>query len=255
LLRYYRHQRGLSQLDLALAADVSARHVSFLETGRAQPTREMVLRLGATLVVPLREQNAMLLAAGLGPEFGEPRLSEEMPAPIERALERMLAQHEPFPMVAVDRCYDVVRWNEGARRLLSRIVVDPRALPDRPNLVRAVFDRRLLRPAVVDWDGTARTLLSRLNRESLVRPGDSELSALYLALLEYPDVPQDVRRPALSAPIDATFVLRLRLDEHVLAFFTAVTTFSAPQNVTLDELRIESYFPLDAETAAMCRRL
>src|SRR5215831_18779875 len=145
LLRHFRTRRGLSQLDLALAADVSARHVSFLETGRAQPSREMVLRLGATLGLSLRDQNALLRAAGFEAQFAEPGLSDGMPESVTRAIARMLAQQEPFPMVVLDRCYNVLQRNEATRRLLSRTIADPSALPARPNMLRVLFDPRLAR--------------------------------------------------------------------------------------------------------------
>jgi transcriptional regulator with XRE-family HTH domain len=255
LLRHFRNRCGSSQLDLAIAADVSARHVSFLETGRAQPSRDMVLRLGGTLGLSLRDQNTMLRAAGFEPAFAEPGLSEAMPPSILQAIARMLAQHEPFPMVVLDRCYNVLQRNDATRRLLSKIVADTSALPARPNLLQVLFDRRLARPAVVDWECTARLLASRLHRESLARPGDAELAAAVRSLFELPDVPPDFRQPDFSRPSDPTLVLRLRLGDSTLAFLGTVTAFSAPQNVTLDELRIESYFPLDDATADACRRL
>src|SRR6476646_9681551 len=122
LLRHHRHLRGLSQLDLAVASDVSSRHVSFLETGRAQPSREMVLRLGACLSVPLRDQNEMLRAAGFPAEFAEPSMHGGLPPFIEQAITRMMQVHEPFPMTLLDRKFDVLRVNEGGARLLSRFV-------------------------------------------------------------------------------------------------------------------------------------
>src|SRR5688572_8657494 len=127
LLKYWRHRRGLSQLDLALAAEVSARHVSFLETGRAQPSREMVLRLSTTLRISLREQNAMLHAAGFGPAFAEPEPQLELESPVRHAIERMLSQHEPYPMIVMNRRYDVLQANGAANRLFTRLVADPAA--------------------------------------------------------------------------------------------------------------------------------
>src|SRR5437870_2513052 len=129
LLRHWRTRRGLSQLDLALAADVSPRHVSFLETGRAQPSREMALRLGATLNVPLRDQNAMLRAAGFADEFPEPDFAEGLPAGVAQAIDRMLAVHEPYPMTILDRRYQLLRANEGALRVFTKLLADPAALP------------------------------------------------------------------------------------------------------------------------------
>src|SRR5256885_14821509 len=133
LLRHWRTRRGLSQLDLALAADVSPRHVSFLETGRAQPSREMLLRLATTLTVPLRDQNAMLRAAGFAEEFAEPSVESGLPRGVAMAIERMLAQHEPFPLTVLDRHYRLLRANAGAMRLFTRFVADPTAMPAQPN--------------------------------------------------------------------------------------------------------------------------
>jgi transcriptional regulator with XRE-family HTH domain len=251
LLRHWRARRGLSQLDLAVAADVSSRHVSFLETGRAQPSREMVLRLGATLDVPLRDQNAMMRAAGHLPEFEEADAGA-LPASIERAVARMFAVHDPFPITLLDRHYDVLRVNDGGARLLSRFVAEPDALPSRINVFRLLFDPRLARPFVVEWPRVARSLVARLHRETLGRPTDQPLGALLRSLFEYPEVPEAWRQPDFSSPSDATLTLHLRRDDLDLGFLTTVTTFSAPQNVTLEELRVESYFPLDAATERAC---
>jgi transcriptional regulator with XRE-family HTH domain len=255
LLRHWRGRRGLSQLDLALAADVSARHVSFLETGRAQPSREMVLRLGASLDVPLRDQNALLHAAGFEHEFAEPSLADGLPAPIAQAITRMLAQHEPFPMVVMNRRYDALRMNTGAARMLGKMIADPSALTSPANVFHVLFDPRLARRFVIDWERMARALLSRLHRESLARSSDVDLAALVRSLFEYPDVPESWRQPDFSIPSEPTITLRLRRDNVELAFLTTVTMFNAPQNVTLDELLIESYFPLDDATTAACERL
>jgi transcriptional regulator with XRE-family HTH domain len=255
LLRHWRTRRGMSQLDLALAADVSPRHVSFLETGRAQPSREMVLRLGSTLTVPLRDQNEMLRAAGLPSEFAEPRLEDGLPGGVGPALERMLRQHEPFPMVVFDRHYDLLRANEGAMRLFGRLIADPTAMPARQNVLLALFDPRLVRPFVVEWERVARGMTARLHRETLLRSGDVELAGLLRAIFEYPGVPESWRQPDFSIPSEATLTLHFRRDELELAFLTTLTVFNAPQNVTLEELCIESYFPLDDRTERACARL
>src|SRR5262245_48837480 len=215
----------------------------------------MVLRLGGTLGLSLRDQNALLRAAGFEAQFAEPGLADGMPESVKRAISRMLAQQEPFPMVVLDRCYYVLQRNEATRRLLSRIIVDPSALAARPNLLHVLFDPRLARSAVVDWERTARTLVSRIHRESLARPGDNELAAVLRSLFELHDVPPGFRQPDLSAASEPTLVLRLRVEGAHIAFLSTVTAFSEPQNVTLDELRIESYFPLDEATARACERL
>jgi transcriptional regulator with XRE-family HTH domain len=255
LLKHWRGRRGLSQLDLSLAAEVSARHISFLETGRAQPSREMVLRLATTLEVPLRDQNALLDAAGFAAQFEEPSIERGLAGPIAGALERMLAQQEPFPLVIMNRHYELLKLNAGAQRVFSRFVAQPDAAIPPFNLLRILFDPRLMRPFVVDWERIARSTLSRAHRESLARPDGAGLAQLVRSVLEYPDVPTSFRQPDFSTPSEPTLMLRLRRDELALEFLTTVTAFNAPQNVTLDELRIESYFPLDGHTSETCERL
>ncbi len=253
LLRYWRKQRGMSQLDLALAADASARHVSFLETGRAQPSAEMVLRLGATLGLALRDQNALLTAAGLPERFAEPP-REALPAEVSRAIERMAGQQEPFPLVVKDRCHDVLVSNEAAQRVTACFVLEREAMKPPLNAFRLLFDPRLCRPFVLDWPRVARALLTRLARQVFERPDDDGLASLLRELERYPGVPE-LREPDLSAPSAATFTFALERDGRRAAFLTTLTRFSAPQNVTLEELSIESYFPLDDATVQTCRWL
>jgi transcriptional regulator with XRE-family HTH domain len=255
LLKYWRRERGMSQLDLSLAADVSSRHVSFMETGRAKPSREMVLVLASVLNVPLRDQNAMLQAAGFEAEFAEPSFEGELPPSIENVVERMLSVHEPYPMVIMNRRYDVLRMNAACMRILTPLVAEPAAIPTPINGFALLFDPRLIRPYIVDWPRVARTFLSRLHRESLASPQDEALGELLHALLEYPGVPDDWRTPDLSMPTDPTLSVWIEKDGLRMGFLTTLTVFSAPQNVTLEELRIESYFPLDDATAEACRRL
>jgi transcriptional regulator with XRE-family HTH domain len=245
----------MTQLDLGLTAEVSSRHVSFLETGRAQPSREMVLLLSASLDVPMRDQNILLESAGFPPAFDEPALEGGMPAAIAQTIDRMLTHHEPYPMFVMTRTYDVLKTNTAATRVLGGMILDPSAMGDPPNLMRALFDPRLARTFVVEWERNARRLVSRLHRESLSRPTDEPLASLVHALLAYPDVPESFRQPDFTAPSEPTFTLRLRRDGLELAFLATVTAFSVPQNVTLDELRMESYFPLDAATAKACEQM
>jgi transcriptional regulator with XRE-family HTH domain len=255
LLRYWRGRRGMSQLDLALAADVSPRHLSFLETGRAKPGRDMVLRLGATLSMPLRDQNEMLRAAGFPPAFGEPSAADDLPPPIARAIDRIVAAHEPFPILLLDRHYDVLRTSLGAARVLGHFMAEPTAMPARLNALAALFDPRLARPFVVDWERIAHALIARLYREALARPSDTGLGDLLRSLFEYPGVPESWRQPDFSAPNDPVLTLRLRKERLELAFLTTITAFNAPGNVTLEELRIESYFPLDEVSERACVEL
>jgi transcriptional regulator with XRE-family HTH domain len=255
LLKFWRGRRGLSQLDLALAAGVSARHVSFLETGRAQPSREMVLRLGAALAVPLRDQDAMLRAGGFQPVFEDRGIEAGLPPAIAQALERMMAQQEPYPLVVMNRRYDVLRANAATFRLIPRLVADPSALTLPLNVIHMVCDPRLLRPAILEWEGVAGAILRRIHHEALQRPGDEVLGQLLGSVLALPGMPAAWRQPDLSQTTDPAFSVRVRKGELTLGFLTTITGFNGPQQVTLDELRIESYFPLDEVTARVCAAL
>jgi len=252
LLRYWRNARGLSQLDLAIAAAVSPKHISFLETGRSRPSQEMALHLATTLGLPFREQNAMLVAAGFAPRFEEVGLSDFGPE-IQNALRIMLRKHEPYPMLVFDRAYDIVQTNDGANRLLVAMLGD-RAGRER-NLMKLLFDPSLLRPLTVDWERVARAMLARLQREALMERRDEALMRLIATLCAYDGVPRDWRAPDFEAQSDATLQFRIQVAGQTIAFLTTVTVFSAPQNVSLQELHIESYFPLDEGTEAFCRAL
>lgn len=251
LLRYWRGNRGLSQLDLAGAADVSPKHISFLETGRAKPSREMVLRLATSLGVPLRDQNALLTGAGFSEIFIEVEPAA-FDANIKRALEMMMAHQEPYPLVVLDRHYNMVMSNAATGRML-RALLGERAVADL-NLMKAMFDPALLRPYVVDWEHVARTLLIRLQREALARHDDG-LRSLLATLCNYPDVPSKWRSPDLEVPSDPVLALRLEFGGQRLCFLTTITVFQAPQNISLEELQIEAYFPLDDATEQLCKAL
>jgi transcriptional regulator with XRE-family HTH domain len=251
LLRYWRGRRGLSQLDLALTAGVSPRHVSFLETGRARPSAEMVLHLAGVLDLPLRERNVLLQAAGFAQVFEEPPVQT---SPIvTQVLQRMLAHHEPFPMLVFDGSFDLVMVNQAAMWLHGQFVAEPQAMQERPNLFEMLFDPRLLRPSVVGWEVMARGLVHRLHVEALHRPHDDRPRLLLERLLAMPGVPLGWRKPDFSLSREPVLVVRLRRDDVEMAFLSAITRFSVPQTVTAEELTLESLFPLDASTERVCR--
>lgn len=254
LLKYWPGRRGYSQLDFSLEADVSARHLSFLESGRAEPSEEMVLQLMAALDVPLREQNQMLRAAGFDARFPEPELSALAPA-VEQAIARMMQQQEPYPLTVLSVESDILRSNKSAQAIFEAFIAEPAQLPSVLNMFSLMFDPRFIRPFVVDWENVARGMLSRLQRESLQRRGDARLSALLDRIYAYPGVPREWRQPDFSTQSEATLTLWFRRAELTVGFFTTLTVFSAPQQVTLEELRIESCFPLDDETRRTCERL
>jgi transcriptional regulator with XRE-family HTH domain len=255
LFRHYRQGRGMSQLDLSLAAGVSARHISFIETGRAQPSREVILRLSGALGLGLRDVNALLHAAGLPREFRESDVEVNWPDPIERAVTRMLAQQEPYPMIVLNVRHDVLRGNQAAFRLLGRFLREPEALGPRPNLLHVIFDPNLMRPYIKDWAMCARTMLTRLQREALARPADASIPALIGELCSFPGVPEHWREPALELPNPPTLEFEASRESDRVRFLTTVTVFNAALDVTLEELQLESFFPVDEATEALCREL
>lgn len=259
LLRHWRTRRGLSQLDLALVADVSSRHVSFLETGRSTPSAAMVLRLATALDVPLRQVNAMLRAAGHPPHYPEAGTGDhpgQLPPQVHRTLELMGRHHEPYPMVVVDRTYRVLDLNGGALAVLGAAIpeLDPATL-DGLNLARLTLDPDLGGRVVVNHDEVARELLWRLQREVLADPDDGSLRAVLEQLTDLPGLPDDWRRLDPTAPSSPTLELRLRVGEATWSFVLVVSALQAPLEVALAELRIEQWFPADEVTAAGCAAL
>ena len=246
LLREWRQRRNLSQLELALRSAISARHLSFIETGRAQPSREMVLHLAERLEVPLRERNRLLLAAGFAPVFGERSLEAREMAPVREALERLLTAHEPYPALVVDRHWNVVASNRGVAYVNRRVAPELRAPP--ANALRIALHPDGLAPRIsnlADWSGF---LLARLRRE-IEATGDPELEALYGELAAYPGVAaQDDRA---DAPTSNEIMLKheLRLDDTDLALFCTFTTFGTARDLTLAELSIVAFYPANRQTA------
>ena len=256
LLKHWRGRRGLSQLDLALTADVSSRHISFLETGRSSPSADMVLRLSSTLDVPLRHVNAMLRAAGHAPAYPEPRPGEALPEGVAEAVRLIKAHHEPFPVVIINRTYDLLDANQGAMALFAAMVDDPSTLASgSPNIARLTFDPRGARKALANFDEVASTLLWRMQREVLEDPDDGPLQALLAELLDSDAVDPRWREVDLAVPSQPTLVVHVRRGDLDLRFLTTVTVFQAPQNVQVAELKMEAWYPEDAATAEACRRL
>jgi len=245
LLRTWRRIRRMSQMDLALEAEVSPRHLSFVETGRSRPSRELILRLSDALDMPLRDRNDLLAAAGFAPGYRETGLSEPEMALVHDALERMLAQQEPYPAVVQDRGLDILRTNRAAARVLGAFLAGPP--PERMNVLDLVFDPDQLRPAIVNWEEVARALLLRHQREIAAHP-DEALSRTLARALAYPGVPRDWRAadPRIATP--PVLTLDLARGDTRLSWFTTLTTFGTPQDITLQELHIECFFPADAAT-------
>lgn len=245
----------MSQLDLSLAAEVSARHISFLETGRSNPSPEMVVVLAEALDVPMRDVNQLLRSAGFDDHYAEPTVGELLRGPLGDAVTTMLTHHEPFPMMVVDRLYGVLRSNQAGFRLFSMADVDLNASEaGQVNLLRLLFDPDR-RDLVGNWDMTAATILRRFQREAFHRPHDIEMAELLDDLINTPGVPSDWRQPDLASPEEPMLGIDFQAGEISMRFLATITEFSAPQNITLDELRIESYFPLDEQTRQLCHML
>lgn len=251
-LRWWRERRGLSQLDLAADAETTQRHVSFLESGRAAPSREMILRLAAALDLPLRQQNTLFLAAGYAPAWRESALSAPELARVDSALGYMLAQQEPYPAFVLDRRWTILRANAGAARL-NEFLVGPGATapaaPDEPvNLAIALMSPDGLRPFIVNWEEVALYFLRGVQADALA-DGTPETTALLARLLAVPGA------PALSRvlPPDETpapvLAIHFRRGETSLRLFTTLATLGTPHDVTLQEIRIECFFPVDDATA------
>jgi transcriptional regulator with XRE-family HTH domain len=246
LLRYWRTARRISQLELSLDAGVSTRHVSYIETGRAQPSREMVLRLATALQVPLRERNRMLVASGYAALYQENRLDVPELEGARRAIEFILAQQEPYPAFVVDRHWNMLMTNRGTERFLA--LFPQGALPGRRNPIRMVFHPNGLRPYIANWEDLAARLIQRVHREAVSNPSDAGMIALRDELLGYPGVPERWRLPDPDGPPVAYFTIDYRWKNQLLRVFSTITTFGTPQDLTLQELRIESFFPADEFT-------
>jgi transcriptional regulator with XRE-family HTH domain len=254
LIRQWRERRRLSQLTLALDAEISPRHLSFLETGRANPSREMVLLLARVLEVPPRGRNELLLAAGYAPVYHERGLDAPEMAQVRRALQFTLRQQEPYPALVVDGRWNILMSNEGATRLMG-LFLDPAetAALGPPNALRLFYHPRGMRPFIVNWQATAGALIQWLHRDML--RGRPETARLLDELLSYPDVPKAWRTLDLDAPAAPFLAVELAKDDLHLTFFSTLTSLGVPYDITLDELRVECFFPADEGSEALMRRL
>ena len=254
LLQHWRRARQLSQLALAHEANVSPRHLSFLETGRSKPSREMVLTLADTLEVPLRERNALLLAAGYAPMFRESRLDAPELAPVRTAIDAILKQQEPYPAVVMNRHWDIVETNDAASRFFA-MLLDGRTPHGAGNVLRLMFHPEGLRPCVDNWEEVAHALVRRVHRETLGGTLDVKGRELLSEVLNYPSVPSRFRAPDLGEPLIPVVAVKFRHRGRAFNFFSAVTVLGTPQDITTQELRIEAFFPLDQATSAAAQGL
>lgn len=258
MLRTWRRRRGASQLALALQSGVSQRHVSFLESGRARPSREMVVQLSSALDVPLRQRNAMLLAAGFAPAYRESNLAAPELAPVRKAIEHMLRQQEPYPAVVIDRLWTLLQANRAATAFMGLLFEGPPPAPAdgaAPNLLRWLLDPKGLRPRIANWEEVARHLVSTTYAEILADGGEPRALAFIEQIMAYPDVPASFRRLRFEDRPPPMLTLDCRVGGRSLSVFTVIATLGTPQDVTLQEVRVESFFPADDRSDALFRSL
>ncbi len=252
LLKRWRGQRDMSQLILALRAEISARHVSFLETGRAQPSREMVVQIADALGLSMRDCNDMMLAARFSPHYSEIALDDRDFKPVRRALDRILKSHEPYPAFVTDRLWNIVQANRVHNFMLEDMLGD--AMPSGPvNALRLVFSPSLLRPYIRNWDTVARVLWHRLKRQVFLASPDDPIRGLFGEFGRLPGVRETVERRSPEPEEEVLVPLRLVLGGQSLSWFSTIATIGTPQDVTLEELRIETMFPADEATERFAR--
>jgi hypothetical protein len=231
---------------------MSARHLSCVETGKAQPSREMVARLADALEMPLRERNTLLVAAGYAAKYAETDLATAQMAPVRRAIEFILKQQEPYPALVTNRHWDVLLINESLQRLFGRMRGGP---PTHGNVLRQVFDPADMRPFVANWEVVAGDLIRHLHNEVAAAPSDAKARALLDEVLAYPDIPPGWRTRDPEATPLPLLTTEFHFDGGKLQFLSTFSTFGASRDVTIDELRIECLFPADDKTAEVCRSL
>lgn len=246
LLREWRNRRHLSQLDLAVGAEISQRHLSFLESGRSQPSREMVLHLANHLSVPLRERNALLLAAGFAPTYRERPLTDPELQAAREAVELVLAAHEPFPALAVDRHWCMVAANKAAAGFL--VGIDPELLQPPINVLRLGLHEKGMGPRVANYGEWRNHVLERLQRQIDVS-GDPVLMELLQELKSYPEPAGSKERTTRANLAGVAVPMQLMTPAGVLSFLSTTTVFGTPVDITLSELAIETFLPADAATA------
>jgi len=250
LLRHWREAKRLSQLDLALEANVSSKHVSFLETGRNRPSREMILRLSQALEVPLRDRNLLLGCAGFAPVYRQSALDSPQVDQANEAISRILEKQDPYPAIVLDADWMLVQQNKGADALGQMFL--PSGPATNANALEILFSCEGLQPFVVNWEQLCSTILMRLYRDTLGPAASEYRQALFERLVSMPVTPKNWQEIAGRLPTGPTVDMVLEKDDLRLSFFTTVTTFGTAQDITLQELRIESYFPSDDVTRALC---
>jgi transcriptional regulator with XRE-family HTH domain len=249
LLKSWRGLRKVSQLELALETDISQRHLSFLESGRARPSRDMVLRLSETLDVPLRERNQLLTSTGFAPLYSESGLDEPYLAQARKALELTLAHHEPYPAIVLDQDWQMLMSNRAAQTMFARFI-DPQILAGAnpgqpPSGLTMMFHPQGLWQYISNKDEVGPAIIDRVRREALAGPDGDRTVALLNEVLQQSGIDPDWRQNEFATPPAPLMILELAKDDIMLRLFSMIATFGTPQDVTLQELRLETFFPAD----------
>jgi transcriptional regulator with XRE-family HTH domain len=254
LLKHWRNVRRLTQIELAGDANVSARHLCFLETGRAQPSREMVQLLGGALDLPLEERNALHVAAGFVPPYGDRGLAADNLQHVRQAFDFILRQQEPYPGIVIDGHWDVRIRNEASRRLFKVFQESYEMEPDiADNAMHVVFHPKGLRQFIVNWNEFAGQMIQILHRE--VAQGSSVAAQLLDEIMTYPGLSAEWRRPRNPAASSPVMTMQLAKGDFRLAFFSTFTTLAMPADAALQKLKIECFYPADSATAEKAREL
>lgn len=254
LLQHWRQVRRKSQFVLALDAGVSARHLSFIESGRANPSREMVLRLATTLAIPFRERNDLLTAAGYAHVFRETGLTAPELTHARQAIELILQHQEPFPAVVMDRHWNLVTANQAATRFFG-LMLEGSVPPSPPNVVKLMFHPQGLRPRVANWEAVAESLIQRVHREAVGGVPDEATDRLLAEVRSYPGVPGRWSELGATTTMAPVIPVQFRKGDLALDFFSTVTTLGTPRDITLQEIRIECFFPANDATTHAARAL
>jgi len=260
MLKHWRKHHKQSQLDLSLEAGISQRHLSFLESARAKPSREMVLNLASAMELPLRERNGLLHVAGFAPVFKERNLDSEEMSAVQKALKMSLSHHEPYPALVADRNWNLLMANDASLKLIGLLGdpedvwarVDPSGLK---NIYRMTFHPEGMQPLIGNWDVLARHLFLRLQRELSADPGNEYLSQLLLEVCEWSDFELVPKAIDVMQALTPVVPMELSAGGATLKVFSMISSFGTALDITAEELKVETFFPADDFTAQFFRRL
>ena len=253
LLKEWRGLRRRSQLDVSVDSGISQRQISFIESGRSVPSRSTLMHIAEALDIPFRERNVLLLAAGYAPLYSNAAWNSDEMKSINKALERVLAQHEPYPAIVMDRYWNVLLTNSAAPRFFN-CFIDMSTRPSPRNMLHLIFDPQGMRPFIANWQSLAKAMIQRVYRETVGHIVDQQTKDLVASLLAYPEVQSDWRAPETTGALPM-IPLSFVKDGAMMNYFSLLTTVGTPQTIAAQELRVECMYPADDETEALHAQL